>query len=58
TKNIILLAKAYDEYHLFQYASCITSIQQIDNTFTANVNDPAIAQILITKLNLLSGTGS
>lgn len=58
TKNTMLLAKAYDEYHLLQYANCITSIQQIDNAFTANVNDPAIAQILINKLNLLSGTGS
>lgn len=58
TKDDILLAKAYDEYHLLQYANCIASIQKLDAAFTPNVNDPTIAQILITKLNLLSGTGS
>jgi hypothetical protein len=58
TKDDIILAKAYDQYHLLQYAGCITTIQQLDAAFTANVSDPVIAQILINKLNLLSGTGS
>ncbi len=57
-KDLILLAKGYDEYHLLQYAHCIGTIQQLDNTFTANVNDPNIAQILLDKLDLLSATGS
>lgn len=58
TKNTVALAKAYDEYHLGQYANCIASIQRVDAAFTANANDPNITQILLTKLNLLSGAGS
>jgi hypothetical protein len=58
TKHTILLAKAYDEYHLLQYANCIASIRLLDDTFNADINDPILAQILLNKLDQLSGTGS
>ena len=57
-KDLIILAKAYDEYHLGQYANCIASIQLLDAGFTASANDPNIARILLDKLDLLSGSGS
>jgi hypothetical protein len=57
-KGVILRAKGYDEYHLGQYSACIATIQILDNTFSANANDPNIATILLNKLNALSGTGS
>ena len=55
TKDDIILAKAYDEYHLLQYANCIATIQLLDATFNHTANEAGIAQILLNKLNELSG---
>lgn len=58
TKELIILAKAYDEYHLLQYANCIASIQLLDATFSHTANEAGIAQTLLDKLDALSQTGS
>jgi hypothetical protein len=55
TEDDIILAKAYDEYHLLQYANCIASIQLLDATFNHTAGEAGIAQTLLDKLDELSG---
>lgn len=57
-EDLIILAKAYDEYHLGQYANCIATIQLLDATFNHTAGEAGIAQTLLDKLDQLSGTGS